>query len=115
MAELRRIAIWCAPMLGIPEYSGLFGRFCLLHSRKPIAQRLRGLEFHSVSGSDLDFLTSARVAALAGFGAFPLEAAQPAYVRLALGSNRAGDLVDQVIIGCFGRAFRASGSICDGG
>src|SRR4051812_37781721 len=97
------------------EYPGLFGRFCLLRSRKPITQRLRGLELHPVAGGNLDFLTGARVAALAGFGPFALEAAQPAYVRLALGSDRAGDLVDQAIIGRFGRAFRASGSICNGG
>src|SRR3954451_20216745 len=95
--------------------SRLFGRFRLLHCWKPIAQRLRGLELDPVAGGDLDFLTGARVAALAGFGPFALEAAQSAYVRLAVGGDRAGDLVDQAIIGRFGRGFRASGRVGDGG
>src|SRR4051794_18532090 len=68
-----------------------------------------------MSGGDLDFLTSARVAALAGFGPFALESAQPAHIRLALSGDRAGDLVDQAIIDRFGCDFRASSSICDSG
>src|SRR3954454_4116986 len=103
------------PMRDGPEYPGLFGRFRLPRSRKSIAQHLRGFELHLVSGGDLDFLTSAGVAALAGFSSFALKDAQPAYVRFALSSDGAGDLVDQAIIDRFRRCFRASGSICDGG
>src|SRR5215210_4424803 len=82
------------PMRDGPEYPGLFGCFRLPRSRKSIAQHLRGFELHLISGGDLDFLTSARVAALAGFGPFPLEAAQSTHVRLALSGNRAGNPVN---------------------
>src|SRR3954451_21288149 len=92
-------------MESIGGYLGLFSCFCLLRGRESIAQRLCGLELHLIAGSNLNLLTGARIASLTGFGSFAFENAQPAYLGLACDGDRAGDLIDQAVIGRFGRCF----------